>query len=165
MLQRRTNAASWRGTSPSAQPRDDSACRGKQLFVMRRVWGMAAIAHRFKRRIDLAECGLGHSGVLAPHGKEHQCDTLVAKADAPLKWHAFAGSFLQRLPIGGDRLFEPFRPALSLPETEKGKAQIVLGHGPVKRPAFARPFLQRLAIGDDSLFEFRRSAFTLPERR
>ena len=68
MLRRRTDAASWLGVSPLAQPRDDSACPGELLFIIGRTWRIAAIAHRFKRRIDLAECGLGHGGVTAALG-------------------------------------------------------------------------------------------------
>jgi hypothetical protein len=57
------------GTSLPAQPRDEGACLGKLFFVIRRIWHIATIAHRFKRHIDLAERGLSHGGVPPPLGE------------------------------------------------------------------------------------------------
>jgi hypothetical protein len=94
MLQRRTDAASWQGTSPPAQPRDDGACPGQLSFVIRGKWRIATIAHRFKRLIDLAERGLSHGGVPTPLGKEHQRDACTANTRRPLKRHALARPFL-----------------------------------------------------------------------
>ena len=54
---------------------------------------MAATAHRFECRIDLAEGVLRHGDIFPPVGKDHQRDTLVAKAAGPVEWHALAGSF------------------------------------------------------------------------
>ena len=81
-------------TSPPAQPRDDGACPGELLFINRRVWRIAAIAHGFKRLIDLAERGLSHAGVPPPLGKEHQRDACTANTRRPLKRHALARPFL-----------------------------------------------------------------------
>jgi hypothetical protein len=71
--------------SPPAQPRDNGACYGEPFFVIRGVSRIAAIAHRFKGSIDLAEGGLRHGGVSAPLGEEHQHDTLIAKTHGPLE--------------------------------------------------------------------------------
>src|SRR5580692_11389166 len=56
----------------TAQPRDDSACPGEPSFIIRRVWRIVTIAHRFKRHIDLAECGLSHGCIPPPFGDKHQ---------------------------------------------------------------------------------------------
>src|SRR5262245_33584962 len=165
MLQRRTDAASWQGTSPPAQPRDEGACPGKLLFIKGRNRRIAAIARRFKRRIDLSERDLAHGGVLPPFGKDHQHDTLVAKAQGPIEWHALARVFLQRLAIGDDRLFELRRPALALPEERKRTAQTVLGHGPIEWHALKGTFLQRPAIRRDALFHLGRPALAPAEAR
>jgi hypothetical protein len=79
---------------------------------------MAAFAHGFKRSIDLAECGLGNCGILAPLGNGHQRDALIAKTSGPIQGHALARPFLQRLAIGGIRLFELRGPPLKLPEMD-----------------------------------------------
>src|SRR5215472_17227778 len=97
MLRRRTGASSWRGTSLPAQPRGEGACSGELSLIIRRTWRIAAIAHRFKRLIDLAERGLGHGGVSAPLGEEHQRDTFIAITHGPLERHALARHFLQRV--------------------------------------------------------------------
>jgi hypothetical protein len=57
------------GHSLPAKPRDEGACLGKLFFVIRRIWRIATIAHRFKRHIDLAERGLSHGGVPPPLGE------------------------------------------------------------------------------------------------
>src|SRR5262249_7843322 len=137
-----------------AQPRDDSACPGELMFIICGVWRMAATAHRFECRIDLAEGILRHGDVFPPVSKNDQRYTLVAKAAGPVKRHALAGPFLQRLVKGDNGLFEVHRPALALPDDLKRGAQVVLGLGPVERHALAGPFLQHLAICNDSLFEF-----------
>src|SRR5262249_57307212 len=93
-----------------AQPRDDGACPGELLFIKRRTWRIAAIAHGFKRRVDLAECGLSHCGILVPVGEEHQRDAFIAKTPGPLERHTLAGLFFHRLAIGNDSLFELRRP-------------------------------------------------------
>jgi hypothetical protein len=69
--------------SPPTQPRDKGACPGELLFIIRRLGRMAAIAHRLRCRINLAESGLGYGGVPAPLGKQQQGDALVAKARGP----------------------------------------------------------------------------------
>ena len=153
----------WRGTSLPAQPRDEGACPRELSFIIGRSWRIAAIAHRFKRRIDLAECGLSHGCVPPPLGEEHQRNAFIPKTHGPIERHALAGPFLQRLAIGDDCLFELCRPALASPQRLKHVAQIVLGHGPLERHALARPFLQRLAIGDDRIFELRRPALAPSE--
>jgi len=101
------------GTSLPAQPRDEGACLGELLFIVRRVWRIAAIARRFKRHIELVERSLSHGGVIPPRGKEHQRDAFVAQTRGPVEWHALPGLFLQRLAIGGDSLFQLRGPALS----------------------------------------------------
>ena len=55
--------------------------------------------------------------------------------------------FLQRIAMGGNRLLELCRPALSLPEGLQGFAQKALGRGPLERRTLARYFLQRIAMG------------------
>src|SRR5262249_28594343 len=124
-----------------AQPRDEGACREKLLFIKRRVCGMAATTQRFKRSIDLAECGLGHGGVPPPLGKEHQRDAFVAKTPGPVERHALARPFLQRVAIGPDRLLQPRRSALARAAPRKRIAGIGLRRGPLQRPTLARPFL------------------------
>ena len=57
---------------------------------------------------------------------------------------------------GRDRLLEPRRPALPLPEPKERAAKIVLGHRPVERNPLARHLLQRRTIGRDRLLEPRR---------
>src|SRR5262249_28791491 len=116
LLQWGTDTASWQGTSSPAQPRDECACPGELFFIKRRTLRIAAIAHRFKRRIDLAECGFGHAGVSPPFGKDHQRDAFIAKRHGPLERRPFAGEFLQRFAIGSNGLFELRRPALALPK-------------------------------------------------
>ena len=49
--------------------------------------------------------------------------------------------------MGGNRLLELCRPALSLPEGLQGFAQKALGRGPLERRTLARYFLQRIAMG------------------
>src|SRR5215510_9026727 len=163
MLRRRTDAASWQGTSPPAQPRDEGACPGELLFVKRRAWRIATIAHCFDRLIDLAERSRRHGGVLPPLSKEHQSESLVATSPGPLERVTLRGVFFQRFAIRSDGLFQFPGSALALPEPEERDAQVVLGHGPVAREALARSFLQRLAISNDSLFQPCRSALALPE--
>src|SRR5262249_60256628 len=150
-------------TLPPAQPREDGARYGEPFFIKRRVSRIAAIAHRFKGLIDLAEGGLSHGGVSAALAEEHQRNPFTAKTRGPVEWHALSGSFLQRLAKGGDGLFELRRPSLALPEGAKRIAHIVLGRGPVEWHALARPFLQRLVKGGDGLFELRRPSLALPE--
>src|SRR5262249_13912371 len=133
-------------------------------FIICRVWRMAAIAHRFKRLIDLAECGLGHGSVPPPLGKEHQGDTFSAKTPSPVKRHALAGLFFQRLAKGDNGLFELRRSAFALSKIEKRTTQIALLLGPNERRAVAGPYLQHLAKGDNGLFEFRRPGLSLSER-
>src|SRR5262245_30546006 len=116
MPRRRTDAASWRGTSLPAQPRDDGACFWKLSLESRRKLRIATVAHRFKRRIDLAECGFGHAGVPPPFGNDHQRDAFIAKRHGPLERRPLPGEFLQRLAIGSNGLFKFCRPALALPE-------------------------------------------------
>ena len=89
-----------------AQPHDDGACPGELMFIICGVWRMAATAHRFECRIDLAEGILRHGDVFPPVSKNHQRYTLVAKAAGPVQQHALAGSFCQRLAKGGDGLCE-----------------------------------------------------------
>src|SRR5262245_27703573 len=123
---------------------------------------MAAIAHRFKRSIDLAECGLSHGGVPRPLGKAHQREAFIAKSHGPVERHALASVFLQRLAIGDNGLFELRRSALAPSKSGKGNAQTDLGHGPLEWHALAGPFLQSLAEGNDGLFELRRPTLALP---
>jgi len=66
---------------------------------------MAAIAHRFKRHIDLAERGLGHGYVPLPLGNEHQCDAFIAESSNPVGRCALPSSLFQRFPKGGEGLF------------------------------------------------------------
>src|SRR5215813_9320879 len=96
MLRRRTDAASWQGTSPPAQPCDEGACPGELLFVKRRAWRIATIAHCFDRLIDLAERSRRHGGVLPPLSKEHQSESLVAKSPGPVERVTLRGVFFQR---------------------------------------------------------------------
>src|SRR5262245_54044210 len=149
--------------SPPAQPSDEGACPGKLLFVKRRAWRIATIAHCFDRLIDLAERSRRHGGVLPPLSKEHQSESLVAKSPGPVERVTLAGVFFQRFAIRSDGLFQFPGSALALPEPEERNAQVVLDHGPVARDALARSFLQRLAISNDSLFQPCRSALALPE--
>src|SRR2546430_77958 len=150
-------------TSPFSQPCDDGPCPGELLFVKPRAWRIAAIAHYFGRLIDLAERSPRHGGVLPPLGKEHQSETLIAKSPGPVERVTLGGVFLQRFAIGGDRLFELRRSALTLPETGKRIAQIALGLRPVERHSFLGLLLQRLAVGGDGLFQPCRSALALPK--
>src|SRR5262245_45346847 len=109
-------------TSPSAQPRDEIACWGQQLFESRRIWRMASIAHRLERRIDLAQRPLGHAGISPPFSDSHQRRASCAKAGSPVERRILAGSFLERLAMGNDGLFELCRPALPLPKNGKQNA-------------------------------------------
>ena len=59
----------------------------------------------------------------------------MAGAYGPFKRYMLTGSFLQGLAIGGDRLFEPRRPALPRPEQSERMAEFHLGHGPFERHA------------------------------
>src|SRR6516225_5800868 len=149
--------------SPPAQPRDEGACPGKLPFIRGRVWRIAAIAHCFKRLIDLAERGLGHDCVRPPLGKEHQRNAFIPKTRGPQERHALVGSLLQRLAVGGDSLFKLRRPALASSKSGKRITQIVLCRGPLARLALAGPFLQRLTESGGSLFELRRPALALSE--
>ncbi len=81
----------------------------------------------------------------------------------PIERRARAGSFLQGLAIGGNRLLEPRRTTLPLAETHERGAEIHLGHGPLERHARAGIFLQSLAIGSNGLFEPRRAPLPLTE--
>jgi hypothetical protein len=61
-------------------------------------------AHRRQRALFqtqyLAQCGLGHVGVPASLGKEHQHDTVIAKARAGLELlKPAANDVLQRWPV------------------------------------------------------------------
>jgi hypothetical protein len=87
---------------------------------------MAATAHRFECRIDLAEGILRHGDVFPPVSKNHQRYTLVAKAAGPIERHALAGPFLQRLAIGNNGLFEFCRPALTLSEPIECSAKVTI---------------------------------------
>src|SRR3984893_13008778 len=147
----------------STQPRDDGACHGELSFIIGGTWRIATIAHRFKRYIDLAECGLSHGGILPPVGEEHKRDAFVAERQRPFERHAFTGPFLQSLVIGNDSLFKLRRPALACSESVKRIAKIVLDHGPIEWHALAGPFLQSLIIGSDSLFNIRRPALACSE--
>jgi hypothetical protein len=71
--------------------------------------------------------------------------------------------FLQRLAIGRDRLLQPPRPGLTLPELRKCKSEIILRGRPLVRRALTRHFLQRFTIGRDRLLELPRLALTLPK--
>src|SRR5262249_55193220 len=122
------------------------------------VWRMAAIAHRFKCRIDLAERGLSDGGVPPPLDEEHQRNAFVPKTHGPVERHSLARPFLQRLAIGGDRLLQPCTALLARAERLQRIAEIALRHGPVERHTLARAFFQRVAIGGDGLFELRLSA-------
>jgi hypothetical protein len=55
----------WCAVSTLAQSRDQCARPWDLAFIIRRAWGMATIAHRFERRVDLTKRGLGNGGVLA----------------------------------------------------------------------------------------------------
>src|SRR5262249_27716506 len=140
-----------------------SACRGELRFLMRSTARVAAIAHRFKRLIDLAERGLSHGSVPPPLGEEHHCDACIAKTRRPIERRALAGPFLQGLTVGGDGLFKLRSPALARSEGVERIAQIVLGRGPAERRTLAGVFLQRVAIGNDRLFEFCRPALARSE--
>ncbi len=135
------------------------------MFVKRRPWPIAAIAHCFGRLIDLAERSPRHGGVLPPLGKEHQGEAFVAKSSGPVERVPLGGVLVQRFAIRSDGLFQFPGSALALPEPEEHNAQVVLGHGPVARDALARFFLQRLAISNDGLFQPCRSALALPKAK
>src|SRR5262245_765617 len=103
------------GSAPT-QPRNDSARLEQLLFIIRRIWHIAAIASGFKRSIDLVESGLGRGDIPTPFGEQHQRGALSAKSHDPTGRPALAGVFLQRLTIDNDGLFELRRSALSLSE-------------------------------------------------
>src|SRR5262249_52394078 len=142
---------------------NEGACRGELFFVKHRVWRMTAIAHGFKGSIDLTERDLSHGGIPPPLCEEHQRNTFIPKTRAPLKRHALARPFLQRLAKGRDRLPQPRSAAPALTERCQRIAEVVLRHGPVERHALARPFLQRVAKGRDRLLQPRRPALALAE--
>jgi hypothetical protein len=150
-------------TSLPAQPRDEGACPGELLFVIRRTKRIAAIAHRFKRFIDLSERALRQGCISPTFGKEHQCEAFIAKAPSPLERNALASSFLPRLMIGDHRLLKLGRPAPACSENIERIAQIVLGHRPVQRHPSAGDFVQRLVIGDHSLLKLCGPAHMLSE--
>jgi Histidine kinase-, DNA gyrase B-, and HSP90-like ATPase len=67
--------------------------------------------------------------------------------------HAIAGPFLQRRPVGGDRLLQPRRPALARRERHERSAAIVLRRGPVERLGPAWGEGQCAAVDADRLHE------------
>jgi hypothetical protein len=69
------------------QLRDEGACPGELSFKICRHWRMATITHRFKRRVDLAERSLRHSGVPASLGEDHKRDALLTKTVGPGERH------------------------------------------------------------------------------
>src|SRR3974390_3227569 len=71
----------------------------------------------------------------------------------PKEWRVLAGPFLQRFMKGGDRLLQPCRPTLALPEDHKRGTQIGFGRSPVERHAVAGLFCQRVPIGSDRLLQ------------
>src|SRR5262249_3406094 len=94
-------------------------CYGEPFFVKRRASRIAAIAHRFKGRIDLAECALSHGSVPPPLGKEHQRDAFIAKTPGPAaRARGFVLSTLR------DRRRQPLRASSShFPAPQGAQAQ------------------------------------------
>src|SRR5205085_250447 len=71
----------------------------------------------------------------------------------------------ERLVIGGDRLLQTRRSALTLPQTQKrGAARNRRCHA-LQRHPLARGFLERLVIGGVRLLQTRRPALPLPQPR
>ena len=83
---------------------------------------------------------------------------------APLERHALARPFLQRRAKGRDRLLEPRRPVLPLPESFERVAEVVLRHRPVEGNPLTRPLLKRRTIGGDRLLEPRGPTLPLTKR-
>src|SRR5262249_47690234 len=77
-----------------------------------------------------------------------ECNAEIVLGLRPVERHALAGSFLEGVAIGGDRLLQPRRPALALAEGPERSAEIVLGLRPVER--LLRAWCKRQAIAIDS---------------
>jgi hypothetical protein len=62
----------------------------------------------------------------------------VVLRHCPVERHALARAFLERVAVDVDRLLQPRRPVLALPERLKGVAEVVLRRRPLKRYALSR---------------------------
>src|ERR1700692_1509946 len=105
----------------------------------------------------------GETGLIRPPPDFAKSPRKIALRDFVPVRRERAGHFVQRRPVGGDRLLQPPRPALARPERPKRSAEIHLRDGPLERHAIAGPFLECRPVGGDRLLQPRRPALALPE--
>ena len=81
-----------------------------------------------------------------PLGEPHPGYTLAGDGRHPFEWHTIARSFLQHGAVGGHRLLQSHRLALTITERQKGFTEVGLHRQKVERDPPMRPFLQRRGI-------------------